>query len=131
MYVGGVLMEGGMAARDYGRQVYVEIVCRQRDAAVLEWVDGSTFRMRVFPLEGRQEKRIVLSYTQRLPTLYGRTLYRFPAGHNLEQVRAWSFHARIRGGAALAWHCASHTLQARPKGGDLFLDAAARDARLD
>src|SRR5262249_11475704 len=64
MYVNGDLMEGGMAERDYARQVYEGIVRRMKDPALLEWVDGSTFKMRVFPLEGRQEKRIVLSYTQ-------------------------------------------------------------------
>ena len=86
MYVNGRLMEGGMAEREYARQVFETIMYRQKDPALLEWVDGSTFKMRVFPLEGRQEKRIVLSYTQRLPSLYGRTEYRFPGGHNLPVV---------------------------------------------
>ena len=58
---------------------------------LVEWVDGSTFKMRVFPLEGRQEKRIILSYSQRLPALYGRTTYRFPAGHSLGIVRRTVF----------------------------------------
>ena len=75
-------MEGGMAERDYGRIVFERIVTKMRDPALLEWVDGSTFKMRVFPLEPRQEKRIILSYTQRLPSLYGRWTYRFPAGHS-------------------------------------------------
>ena len=56
---------------------------QNRDPALLEWVDGSVFKMRVFPLEARQEKRIVLSYTQKLPVLYGQATYRFPAGHTL------------------------------------------------
>src|SRR5262249_51819299 len=73
MYVDGNLMEGGMAERDYARTVYERILYQQKDPALLEWVDGSTFKMRVFPLEGRQEKRIILSYTQKLPSLYGRT----------------------------------------------------------
>ena len=81
MYVDGKLMEGGMAERDYARQVYETIRYTQRDPALLEWVDGSTFKMRVFPLEPRQEKRLILSYTQKLPSLYGQTTYRFPAGH--------------------------------------------------
>src|SRR5262249_39511653 len=66
MYVDGQLMEGGMAERNYGRRVYEEIMYSQKDPALLEWVDGSTFRMRVFPLEARQEKRIIIAYTQRL-----------------------------------------------------------------
>ena len=65
MYVDGKLMEGGMTERDHARNVYESVVYRQKDPALLEWVDGTTFKMRVFPLEARQEKRIVLSYTQR------------------------------------------------------------------
>ena len=78
MYVDGKLMEGGMAERDHARQVFETIVYRQKDPALLEWIDGSTFKMRVFPLEGRQEKRIILSYTQKLTALYGRTRIPLP-----------------------------------------------------
>ena len=108
MYVDGKLMEGGMVERDFGRQVYEKIVTSQRDPALLEWVDGSTFKMRVFPLEARQEKRVVLSYTQQLPSLDGRMAYRFPAGHSLDAVGDWSFRAarqgrrRLRLGQSLA-----------------------------
>src|SRR5262249_17385458 len=99
MYVEGKLMEGGMAERTYARHVFEKIVRTQKDPALLEWVDGSTFKMRVFPLEARQEKRIILSYTQRLDSLYGDSKYRFPSGHSLNAVRDWSFHARVKNGA--------------------------------
>jgi hypothetical protein len=131
MYVDGKLMEGGMVEREYARATFEEIVRRQKDPALLEWVDGSTFKMRVFPLEGRQEKRIVLSYTQRLPALYGRLSYRFPSGHNLETVREWSFHGRVKNGAGLLWQCDSHRMQSRTDDGDLLLDARLHEAKLD
>jgi predicted Zn-dependent protease len=131
MYVNGQLMEGGMVERDYARQVYETIRYARRDPALLEWVDGSTFKMRVFPLEPRQEKRLLLSYTQKLPSLYGQLQYRFPAGHSLEKVRDWSFHARVKGGAGATWNSTSHTLRAARDGKDLVLDAAAKDAPTD
>ena len=87
--------------------------------------------MRVFPLEKREEKRIVLSYTQKLPGLYGRATYRFPAGHSLNEVRDWSFHARIKNGAKLEWTCDSHALKPMVKDGDLLLDAAANKVKMD
>ena len=99
MYVNGRLMEGGMAERQHAREVFDSIVYRMKDPALLEWVDGSTFKMRVFPLEGRQEKRIILSYTQRLPSLYGRSEYRFPGGHSLPVVGDWSVHVCVKQGA--------------------------------
>jgi tetratricopeptide (TPR) repeat protein len=131
MYVDGTLMEGGMAERDYARQVYETIRYTQRDPALLEWVDGSTFKMRVFPLEPRQEKRIILSYTQKLPSLYGQATYRFPAGHSLQTVRDLSVHARVKHGAELTWESASHTLKAKKEGSDLVLDFAAKNAKFD
>jgi ferric-dicitrate binding protein FerR (iron transport regulator)/tetratricopeptide (TPR) repeat protein len=131
VYVDGTLMEGGMAERDYARQVYENIVRSQRDPALLEWVDGSTFKMRVFPLEARQEKRIVLSYTQRLPSLYGRTSYRFPAGHSLDVVHEWGFHALVKNGANMSWTSDTHALKEKRDGADLLLDAVAEDIKVD
>jgi hypothetical protein len=131
MYVDGTLMQGGMAEREHARQVFESIVYTQRDPALLEWIDGSTFKMRVFPLEGRQEKRLLLSYTQRLESLYGRTRYRFPAGHSLDWVRDWSFQARVKGGARLAWSSPSHQPQAKLEGADLVLTAQAQHVKPD
>src|SRR5207302_7623725 len=127
MYVDGKLMEGGMAERDHARNVYEQILYTRRDPALLEWVDGSTFKMRVFPLEGRQEKRIILSYTQRLPSLYGRMQYRFPAGHSLEMVRDWSFHARLKGGTKFSCHFDSHVHQESCPRCDVLLHNRARN----
>ncbi len=125
MYVGGELMEGGMAERDHARTVYETIRYQRRDPALLEWVDGSTFKMRVFPLEPREEKRILISYTQRLADLYGESTYRFPGGHNLGLIKDWSFHARVVDGADLHWDSPSHELTPATGDGDLTLVAAA------
>jgi ferric-dicitrate binding protein FerR (iron transport regulator) len=131
MYVNGRLMEGGMVERDYGRNVFEQIRHTRRDPALLEWVDGSTFQMRVFPLEPRQEKRIVLSYTQRLPNDYGRSVYRFPAGHSLDGVREWSTHLRVKGAAGTKWYSPSHLLNGREEHGDLLIDGRDEYAELD
>jgi hypothetical protein len=125
MYVGGHLMEGGMVERDYGQHVFESIKYRMLDPALLEWVDGSTFKMRVFPLEGRQEKRIVLSYTQRLDTSYGRTRYRFPAGHSLEKIGHWSLNVRAKNMTPVKWSCDTHRVVAERKGDDLLLKSEA------
>jgi ferric-dicitrate binding protein FerR (iron transport regulator) len=127
MYVNGRLMEGGMAERDHARDVYETIRYANRDPALLEWMDGSTFKMRVFPLEPRQEKRIILSYTQRLETLYEHAEYRFPSGHSLQTAGAWSFHARIKGGAKTEWKNPTYELKASNAGSDLLLDAIAKN----
>jgi ferric-dicitrate binding protein FerR (iron transport regulator) len=133
MYVNGQLMEGGMAERNFAAQTFESIVRKMQDPALLEWVDGSTFKMRVFPLEARQEKRIVLSYTQRLSGQYGRTSYRFPAGHSLEAVRDWSFHARVKDGKSLTWSSDTHAdlLQATIDKNDLVFDAKQENVKIE
>ncbi len=78
MYVDGKLMEAGITERQDGREIYESIVYRRRDPALLEWMQGNEFRMRVFPLPARTEKRILLSYTQPLASLYGDTSVRVP-----------------------------------------------------
>ncbi|MHC4874913.1 MAG: VIT domain-containing protein [Planctomycetota bacterium] len=138
MYVNGKLMEGGMVERGHGRNVYEQIRHTRRDPALLEWVDGSTFKMRVFPLEARREKRIVLSYTQRLPKNYDRTTYRFPAGHTMEGVREWSTRLRIVDGqtSKLRWFSPSHLLRViesaeDDESADLMLEGSLHNAAFD
>ncbi len=132
MYVDGDLMEGGMAESDHARNVYETIRYQNRDPALLEWVDGSVFKMRVFPLEARQEKRIVLSYSQRLPVLYGGTTYRFPAGHTLALVNQWSFQAVVKDGAKLSAQSLSHpNAKHTVKGEDLVLTDEAKNIKID
>jgi len=131
MYVNGKLMEGGMAERAHARHVFETIMYTRRDPALLEWVDGSTFKMRVFPLEARQEKRIVLSYTQRLEGLYGRLAYRFCGGHNMPQVGEWSFHARVVSAADSTWAMPTHEPEARTEGGDLLIDVRRKNVAPD
>jgi hypothetical protein len=124
------LMEGGMAEREHARTVFETIMHTRRDPALLEWVDGTTFKMRVFPLEGRKEKRIILSYTQRLSDLYGSTRYRFPGGSNMAVVRDWSFQATIHGGAKLNL-AAEPDMSTTKVGQNAVLTVQAKDIKPD
>ncbi len=123
MYVNGKLMEGGMAERSVARKTYESIVRTMRDPALLEWVDGNIFKMRVFPIEPRQEKRIILSYVQRLPSSSGKWEYRFPAAaQRPEGAGDFSVHAQIKNGGQLRWDCPSQALRPTIEGKDLVLD---------
>ena len=113
MYVNGKLMEGGMAERGHAKQVFESIKRKMQDPALLEWLDGSTFRMRVFPLEPRREKRIVISYTQKLDSSYGKLRYRFPAGHSMTQTGKWSTQLFVKGAAQWDWKCSTHKLSSK------------------
>src|SRR5262249_27926257 len=76
--------------------------------------------------------------TQRLASLYGRTEYRFPAGHSMQQMDQWSFFARVKNGAEMNWASPSHPkdgkaapVKSRLDGNDLLLEGFAKNARTD
>lgn len=108
MYVNGQLNEGGMVERGRGQQIYNDILYRNRDPALLEMMEGNVFKMRIFPLEGRQEKRIFLSYTQKLDELYGTMRYWFPMDHSNSVAKKLSIRVRVKDGAN-RYDCESST----------------------
>jgi hypothetical protein len=141
MYVSGKLNEGGMVPRMRGQQIYDEIRYQNRDPALLEMMEGNVFKMRIFPLEGRQEKRIFLSYTQKLPELYGTLRYWFPMDHTHHVAKALSIRVHVKDGAGRYEATSStHNLRIEPQEGkdkgkdtgkDLVLTYAADNARPD
>ena len=62
MEIDGKLMEGELVERQKARRTYEKIVDSMQDPALLEWEQGNTFKLRVFPIEGSQEKRIIIRY---------------------------------------------------------------------
>ncbi len=60
------------------REAYETIVRRNIDPALLEWSGANTFQARVFPIEGRSVKRVVLIYEETLPIDEGLLRYDFP-----------------------------------------------------
>jgi len=125
MYVNGKLNEGGMVDRQYGRMVYESIVYRRRDPALLEMMEGNVFKMRVFPIFGRKEKRIIISYTQTLPELYNTLRYWLPMEHANDKAGKLSISVRVKGAAGKAEAASStHAIATRNDAGDLLIDYA-------
>ncbi|MHC4251497.1 MAG: VIT domain-containing protein [Planctomycetota bacterium] len=78
MYVNGERIIGEVLERHRARQVFEYIRRQRRDPALLEWVGGNLFKMRVFPIEPHSEKRIQLGYTQVLRRDRGKVTYTYP-----------------------------------------------------
>src|SRR5919199_5525383 len=55
--VGGETMSAGEA-----RRIYEEIVRRQRDPALVEWMGHGLLRARIFPIRPGEEKRVVVRF---------------------------------------------------------------------
>ncbi len=78
MYVGDRLMEGEIAETQRARRTFEALLVQRQDPALLEWAGGNMFKMRVFPIEAKSEKRVLLSYYQVLKREHGRIRLNYP-----------------------------------------------------
>jgi len=78
MYVDGKRMEGQVLDRNQARQIYEDIVRRQRDPALLEYLGRGAFQARIFPILPHTERRVEISYSQILKMENGLVKYVYP-----------------------------------------------------
>jgi Ca-activated chloride channel homolog len=78
MIVDGKRLEGELLGRDEARQIYEEIVRRQLDPALLEYVGRGAFKASIFPIPAGGERRIEIEYTQVLEADNGLVHYSYP-----------------------------------------------------
>jgi len=63
---------------DEARRLYEEIVRKNRDPALLEWIGTGLFKTSVFPVPPGQKRTVVLRYTQLCRKMEGMTDFLFP-----------------------------------------------------
>lgn len=71
-----------------------------KDPALLEWQRGGSFELRIFPIPKRGERRIILTYTERLPKSGSSRRYSYPLPHDpsgTTRVADFSFDAQVIG----------------------------------
>lgn len=70
LWVGDQLVEGEVVERDRAARIFKNIVddtVRPRDPALLEWVSGAEFSLKIFPIEPHKSRRVLLAYNEVLP----------------------------------------------------------------
>jgi len=60
--INGELVSGETMSADKARGIYEEIVRRQRDPALVEWMGGGMLRARIFPIQPGEEKKVVVRF---------------------------------------------------------------------
>jgi Ca-activated chloride channel family protein len=60
--INGELVAGETMSADKARGIYEEIVRRQRDPALVEWMGSGLLRTRIFPIAPGEEKKVVVRY---------------------------------------------------------------------
>jgi Ca-activated chloride channel homolog len=64
MHINGKETKAELIDADKARKIYEDIVRQMRDPALLEYSEQNIFKLRIFPIEPRSEKKISISYTQ-------------------------------------------------------------------
>lgn len=67
METNGQMMEAEVVEKQIARRAYDDFLHRRQDPALLEKAAGNQFTAKVFPIAGRSQKHIVISYSQELP----------------------------------------------------------------
>lgn len=78
MEINGKSVEAELLAAPKARKIYEDIVRRQRDPALLEFMGRDLYKVRIFPIEPHETKRIALSYEQLLKTEFGLVSFEYP-----------------------------------------------------
>ncbi|HRI64292.1 MAG TPA: VIT domain-containing protein [Polyangium sp.] len=74
----GVLVEGEVTERKEAAAKYTQAVASGNSPALLEWVDGHTYRSRIYPIPASGSRRVVLRYLEVLPSQDGKLEYLYP-----------------------------------------------------
>jgi Ca-activated chloride channel homolog len=78
LWINGVRTSYAVKKREDAVVKYTEIVSRIADPAILEQLGSNTFRLRIFPFEAYNTRRIEIQYSQPLTYYKGNIQYVFP-----------------------------------------------------
>jgi Ca-activated chloride channel family protein len=86
---------GEVRSREEARQIYDEIVRRQRDPGLLEYAGKDLFQASIFPIPPHSDKKLELTYTQVLQAESGTVSYRYPLGTGRNLVTIGNVSGRV------------------------------------
>jgi Ca-activated chloride channel homolog len=78
----GALIEGEIIEKQEAAARYQAAVRASHEPALLEWIDGRSYRARIFPVPASGSRRVVLRYIELLPTQSGKFAYVYPMRSN-------------------------------------------------
>jgi tetratricopeptide (TPR) repeat protein len=74
----GVLVEGEVIEKQEAQARYAAAIQAAHEPALLEWIDGRSYRARIFPVPASGSRRVVLRYMELVSTHGGRFEYVYP-----------------------------------------------------
>src|SRR5215213_294015 len=115
LLVDGKEFEAKLLSKEEARRRYEEIVRKNRDPALLEWVGNGMFQTNVFPIPAGAKRTVTLRYSQLLRKNYGLTDFIFPlstAKYTSAPVGKVKFQLAIESSAPIKnIYSATHSLE--------------------
>lgn len=130
MYVNGVLTESAVVERMQARRIYEDVVYRRLDPALLEWAGTGRLALRVYPLPPREDKRLLLAYTQSLTKLYDDWSLDVPLPEVDLPVGEVQLDVRLKGCANCEVRSPSHAIEVQRAGDDVVVSHRQKSARI-
>ena len=78
LYINGKRTKAELLEAGKAKQIYEDIVRRMKDPALLEYMDGKLFKMRVYPVPAKGDQKIELDYSQVVDYDNGMMRYVYP-----------------------------------------------------
>lgn len=97
--VNGRIEEGEVLEKKRAARIFKKIVddsVRPKDPALLEWEQGSTFKMKIFPIKPKETRRVFLTYTTSLTSSYGTYKYEYPLANPKGAVKVGKFNIQAK-----------------------------------
>jgi Ca-activated chloride channel family protein len=132
LLVDGKEYEARLLSKDEARRRYEEIVRKNRDPALLEWVGTGMFQTSVFPIPPGAKRTVTLRYSQLLRKNYGLTDFIFPlstAKYTCEPLEKLSIRLSIESSSPIKnIYSATHALNTeRPDSTHAVVSYEAKD----
>jgi Ca-activated chloride channel family protein len=136
MDIDGRLTQAELLDARKARKIYEDIVRSMKDPALLEYAGQDLFKVRIFPLEPRKEKRVKLTYTQLLTADGGLVEYRYPLNtekFSAKPLQSVSVKVQLEADEPLATiHSPSHDVEVTRDGAHkAVIGFEAKDVRPD
>jgi tetratricopeptide (TPR) repeat protein len=96
----GALVEGEVIEKQEAAARYQAAVRAAHEPALLEWIDGRSYRARIFPVPASGSRRVVLRYLEMLGARTGKLSYLYPLRGGGEAVTIGELSLRVDLGEA-------------------------------
>jgi len=82
--INGVMVDGVVVEKQKGRVVFEKIVRQGIDPGLVEWVEGNSFRTRIFPIPAKGTRTISVKYLSEVAFKNGQPYFYLPLGFKNE-----------------------------------------------